>query len=488
VQIDATAILGDHVAQFHEATAPSDRWNRWTARRSSAPRGSRPAIGSPICPRPPCADCAMATAVGWLVPQGSDGTDHMSAGPAGGRLLGGAFDLVTALERFLAKIAPTQGGACHRRPRAVVLGDAANVVVMGSAVEPGGLRRSPRRGRARAGCGGAARDPARRPVFVGALEGAGDSSAPRCSARVSGPREIAASVSSAMPTSHDGRRTRRRGPLGTSAATTTSIQEHLRRGPARGRGRRIETGRQNLGTLFGDHAKTAIRTMPRPAPSWARARTCSDRPRRPSTYRRSRGVARGRTAHAGRFPARRRARDDPPQHGRDPERRRSLSGPPPRDGRMMRLLVLGSGSRELLRGETEGGPARREFSAREIERAPSRRGSTSPGRGDRPDARARDHASAHRAAQRLRVPVLTAPGTWDRPPRGCGATPRPRPRARSRWGRSASGCPTSHVPPSPWPSPYGRQWHGPASPTIGAPPPPCATCCASSRRSCSGEP
>ena len=59
-------------------------------------------------------------------------------------------------------------------------------------------------------------------------------------------------------------------------------------------GQRIETGRQNLGTLFGDHAKTAIGTMLATGTVvGAGANVFGTPQRRPSTCRRSRGVARG---------------------------------------------------------------------------------------------------------------------------------------------------------------------------------------------------
>ena len=77
------------------------------------------------------------------------------------------------------------------------------------------------------------------------------------------------------------------------AGTTTSNLKNTY-GPVRLEvdGERIETGRINLGTLFGDHAKTAIGTMlatgtvVRPGP------TCSARRRPRSTSRHSPGAAR----------------------------------------------------------------------------------------------------------------------------------------------------------------------------------------------------
>ena len=174
-----------------------------------------------------------------------------------------------------------------------------------------------------------------------------------------------------------------------------------------------------------------------------------------------------------------------------PERRRSLERTFRRGiGRMMRLFVLGSGSRgNCFAVETEGVALLLDagFSAREIERRAESSG-LELGRvaGDRPDARARRprvgrtaagpapaNAGAHRARDLGSARAADAGGDAPRPrpperDRG-GAVPRPglsdQPRCRrARW-RSRCGRRTAPASASPT--------------TSGAPPPPCATCCAS---------
>ena len=118
-------------------------------------------------------------------------------------------------------------------------------------------------------------------------------------------------------------------------------QEHLRRVRLEVAGQRIETGRQNLGTLFGDHAKTAIGTMlatgtvvgaganvfgpaapPKYVPPFAWGGEGAERLTR------------------GRFPPRRRARDDPSQRGHDPGPRSQQSAQGCRFGAPSGMLPL----------------------------------------------------------------------------------------------------------------------------------------------------
>ena len=191
---------------------PSGRWSRSTARRSSAPRGSRPrVIGSRICTRPaPCADCAMATTrSAGSFPRASDGTGRTSADEArrGGRARPArrvrSGHRAGAIPRRGLRRPP--GGAGYRRargqPRAGRRGQRRGDGRGGRAGR--GLRRAPRRGRARAGCRGAARHSARGPrLRRRALEGAGRIH-PRLGVRpgVPGPRgDRGVASSSATPT------------------------------------------------------------------------------------------------------------------------------------------------------------------------------------------------------------------------------------------------------------------------------------------------
>jgi len=276
-QSDAAAILGRHVEQFHEGDEPPVRppgvieGPAVIAAAWFAPTGDR--IAELDDPGPVRRLRHGGQTVGWVVPRGERWEGPHERGEAcavAGLPLRGAFDLITALERFLAedcadlKAAPATGV-----PKgSIVLGDAAEVVVMGAAVEPGVVF-DVRHGAVVLEPGVEVRHGTRLegPVFVGArskvLGGFIRASAfgPEC--RVHG--EIAASVFLGYANkSHDGF-------VGHSvvghwvnlgALTTTSNLKNTY-GPVRLElaGQRIETERQNLGTLFGDHAKTAIGTM-----------------------------------------------------------------------------------------------------------------------------------------------------------------------------------------------------------------------------------
>lgn len=271
---ETTAILGAHVAGFREGDEPPVRepgpvegpavvgaaWFAPAGERLSVTGSARRLTH------------AGAT-VGWIVPAGERWTGPHETGDAveiEGLPLRGAFDLVTALEQFLGedcadlRAAPSSGVP----EGSLVLGDASGVVVMGAAIEPGVVF-DVRRGAVVLEAGVEVRHGTRLegPLFVGArsrvLGGVlrGSAFGPEC--RLHG--EIASSVFLGYANkSHDGF-------VGHSvvgqwvnlgALTTTSNLKNTY-GPVRLEvgGRRLETGRINLGTLFGDHVKTAIGTM-----------------------------------------------------------------------------------------------------------------------------------------------------------------------------------------------------------------------------------
>jgi UDP-N-acetylglucosamine diphosphorylase/glucosamine-1-phosphate N-acetyltransferase len=276
-QADAAAILGDHVEQFHEGDEPPVRplgpidGPAVVAASWFVPTGDR-IEGA----HEPSASGRLrhgGVTVAWLVPAGERWNGPHERGDAqelDGLMLRGSFDLVSALERYLAedcadlRAAPSAGVP----PGSIVFGDPTNVIVMGAAVEPGVVF-DVRHGAVVLEAGVEVRHGTRLegPVYVGArskiLGGFIRASAfgPEC--RVHG--EVAASVFLGYANkSHDGF-------VGHSvvghwvnlgALTTTSNLKNTY-GPVRLEvaGIRIETGRQNLGTLFGDHAKTAIGTM-----------------------------------------------------------------------------------------------------------------------------------------------------------------------------------------------------------------------------------
>lgn len=212
--------------------------------------------------------------VAWIVPEGEQwhGAEDTSgrAQPVDGLPLGGSHDLLAALEHllvpdcadFLAEPGdPIPDGS-------VVIGDPADVVLLGALVDPGVVFDT-RGGVIVLEEGVEVRSGTRLqgPLFAGAgtilVGGAIRHSAigPQC--RVHG--EVSASVFLGFANkSHDGF-------LGHSvlghwvnlgAGTITSNLKNtygaVRLDVA---GHRIETGRSNLGTLFGDHAKTAIGTL-----------------------------------------------------------------------------------------------------------------------------------------------------------------------------------------------------------------------------------
>jgi UDP-N-acetylglucosamine diphosphorylase/glucosamine-1-phosphate N-acetyltransferase len=270
---DAVAILGDHVDGFREGDEPP-------VRRLEPVDG--PAIVGASWFAPTGARLAPGNArrlvhgghtVGWVVAEGERWTGPHEDGAAvelDGLPLRGTFDLVTALERLLgADCADLQAAPRGGVPEgSVVLGDPARVVVRGAVVEPGVVF-DVRGGAVVLEAGAEVRHGTRLegPVYVGpgtrVLGGfiRGSAFGPEC--RVHG--EISGSVFLGYANkSHDGF-------VGHSvvgqwvnlgAGTTTSNLKNTY-GPVRldiGGGR-IESGRLNLGTLFGDHAKTAIGTL-----------------------------------------------------------------------------------------------------------------------------------------------------------------------------------------------------------------------------------
>lgn len=274
IDAESAAILGEHAAEFHDDDEPLTRpfgavdgpavigasWFAPTGAKLDLPPSTRRLTHD-------------GTTVGWIVRAGEQWAGAHTDGDAveiDGVLLRGAFDLLTALERLLPAdcadfgVNPSDGVPAG----SLVLGDAAHVICRGAQVEPGvvfDVRHGPivlernvevRNGTRLEG-----------PIYVGAeskiLGGFIRHSAfgPEC--RVRG--EISGSVFFGYANkAHDGF-------VGNSvvgywvnlgAGTTTSNLKNTY-GPVRldVAGERIDTGRLNVGTLFGDHAKTGIGTM-----------------------------------------------------------------------------------------------------------------------------------------------------------------------------------------------------------------------------------
>jgi UDP-N-acetylglucosamine diphosphorylase/glucosamine-1-phosphate N-acetyltransferase len=211
--------------------------------------------------------------VAWVVADGAGWAGPNDDGPAvavDGMLLGGAADLLTALDALLG---PDCDALLPSTPSplpegSIVLGDPARVLTRGAAIEPGVVFDT-RKGAVVVAAGAEVRHGTRLegPCHVGpdcrVLGGFIRASAfgPRCVVR----GEIAAtSFIGYANKSHDGF-------VGNSiighwvnlgAGTTTSNLKNTY-GPVRLdiAGRRVDTGRTNVGSLIGDHAKTAIGTM-----------------------------------------------------------------------------------------------------------------------------------------------------------------------------------------------------------------------------------
>jgi UDP-N-acetylglucosamine diphosphorylase/glucosamine-1-phosphate N-acetyltransferase len=271
---DTTAILSDCSGGFDEGAVPPVGAMRAVegpaivAAGWFAPRG---AIAAPVEGIRRLVH--QRETVAWVVAAGErwDGPHRDGAEAAiDGERLRGAFDLITALEKFLpSDCAGMQPGDRDPVPQAsVVLGDPSGVVSLGALVEPGvvfDVRQGPvvleqgvevRHGTRLEG-----------PLFAGAhsrlLGGFLRTS-------VFGPRTVVrGEVSSSLflgyaNKAHDGY-------VGHSvighwvnlgAGTTTSNLKNTY-GPVsiEVTGKRIDTGRQFLGSIIGDHVKTAIGTM-----------------------------------------------------------------------------------------------------------------------------------------------------------------------------------------------------------------------------------
>ncbi len=272
--LDTTAIVGGPAPDFHEGFEPP--MGRPDTITGPAVIGSScfAPTGAPL--ETPAGTTRLTrdgTTVGWILPPGAVWRGPSEEGPGheiAGRLLHGTHDLVTALEQFLAPdCLGFAAGDCDPVPAgSIVLGDPALVRCRGALVEPGVVFDT-RGGAVVLEAGVEARHGSRLegPLYAGEksrlLGGHIRASVfgPRCSVK----GEISSSVFLGYSNkSHDGF-------IGHSvvghwvnlgAGTTTSnLKNTYGEVSLEVAGQRIATRRQFLGTLFGDHAKTAIGTM-----------------------------------------------------------------------------------------------------------------------------------------------------------------------------------------------------------------------------------
>jgi UDP-N-acetylglucosamine diphosphorylase/glucosamine-1-phosphate N-acetyltransferase len=271
-QAETEAVFGPpHLAAFTEDGAAAVRARERVegpaiiGRSEFAPSGTPPQLGDA-----PLRLVNDGQAVGWWVPEGhawEGGELDGDAVELEGVLLAGAYDLVTALEHLLPPDAAdftreTNDGvpdAC------AVIGDPADVIVLGATVEPGtvfDVRAGPvvleQHSYIMSGSRGEG------PLYVGpGSRILGDA----VGASVVGPRcKVHGEVSHSVFVGYANKA--HYGYLGHSvigrwvnlgAGTTTSNLKNTY-GPVRlsGPDGKRDTGRQFLGTLIGDHAKTAI--------------------------------------------------------------------------------------------------------------------------------------------------------------------------------------------------------------------------------------
>jgi UDP-N-acetylglucosamine diphosphorylase/glucosamine-1-phosphate N-acetyltransferase len=274
-QTEASGILGPpHLHGFTEDGVPSVSAPTETegpaliGRSDFAPSGVRPEL-----PKEPARLVNDGETVGWWVPQGTHwepGADYAAEAALDGMVLHGSYDLITALEHLLVADTAdfTQEPGDPVPDGCVVIGDPSDVVLLGAAVEPGvvfDVRHGAVVVEQHTRVKGGTRFEG--PVYVG----------PGC--EVLGGHVTLCSV---------GLRSKIRGELQTSvflgygnkahdgfvghsvvgrwvnlgAGTTTSNLKNTY-GPIHLNvaGEKVETGRLNVGTLFGDHVKAAIGTM-----------------------------------------------------------------------------------------------------------------------------------------------------------------------------------------------------------------------------------
>ena len=270
---DATALLGSHAGGFSEGDEPPIQALTMVSGPAIIGAAWFAPTGAPIDTDGVRRLVHGQETVGWVVPAGDHWEGPEVSGqelPIDGVVLRGTYSLLTALEELLPAdcadflVAPHDGVPVG----SVVLGDPTHLICMGAIVEPGVVF-DLRNGAVVLDQGAEVRSGTRLegPVYVGPgtkiLGGFVRASVfgPEC--RVRG--EVAASVFLGYSNkSHDGF-------VGHSvvghwvnlgAGTTTSNLKNTY-GTVRLEvaGERIETGRQNIGSLIGDHAKTAIGTM-----------------------------------------------------------------------------------------------------------------------------------------------------------------------------------------------------------------------------------
>ena len=274
LDLETSAIMGDHVAGFHDGPGPEVIPSAPVAGPAIVAAAWFAPAGSAITVHPATRRLVSGdTTIGWVVPAGETWQGPTNAGTAievDGLLLRGTFDLITALERFLAPDALGFGSAeVDAVPTgSIVIGDPALVLCRGAVVEPGVVFDT-RSGAIVLEAGVEVRHGSR---LEGPLYAATGSRLLGGHLRASafGPRVVVkgeVSTSLFLGYSNKGHD----GFVGHSvlghwvnlgAGTTTSnLKNTYGDVSLTVAGERISTGRQFLGALIGDHAKTAIGSL-----------------------------------------------------------------------------------------------------------------------------------------------------------------------------------------------------------------------------------
>ncbi len=271
---ETAAILGGHVEGFYEGFEPP-------CRQEAPIVGPAIVAAAWFAPTGPAVSLrggvrrlvSGGDTVAWVLPPGEPWrgpNDDGPAAPVDGLLLRGTADLVTALERYLAPdcLGFLAGERDPVPPASVVLGDPDRVICRGARVEPGVVFDT-RAGAVVLEAGVEVRHGTRLegPLYAGpgcrivGGELRGSVLGPRCVVR----GEVTTSVFLGYGNkAHDGF-------VGHSVighwvnlgalTTTSNLKNTYGEVSLEVAGTRIPSGRQFLGSLVGDHAKTAIGTM-----------------------------------------------------------------------------------------------------------------------------------------------------------------------------------------------------------------------------------
>ncbi len=273
--LETAALLGGHVDAFAEDGVPPIATEQSVAGPALVAAAWFAPSGEPLELPDSGRLVHEGRTVGWLVADGATwgGPDDAEGEETeiGGVLLEGAWDLLTALELFLAPDCQgslAEGGSLELPPGSIVLGDPGDILLLSELVEPGVVFD------VRAGAivieeGAEVRAGTRLegPLFVGpgtrVLGGSvrGSVLGPEC--RIHG--EVAASVFLGYANkSHDGfvghSVVGRWANLG-AGTITSNLKNTYGEVALELPGQRVATGRQFLGSLVGDHVKTAIGTL-----------------------------------------------------------------------------------------------------------------------------------------------------------------------------------------------------------------------------------